>query len=156
MADIEPKNNSPERRAELRGKIVNLEAAILKIPGTVYGDQPDLPLKHSFGDGVYVREIFAPAGQLIVTKIHKKAHPYFVLKGKIKVLTEEGPVLIEAPYYGITPAGTKRVCFILEDTTWVTVHVTEQTDLEKIEEDVIARDFSELTQSEVAAIGGQL
>ncbi len=107
---------------------------------------------------MYVREIFAPAGKLIVTKIHKKAHPYFVLKGKVSVLTEDGPVLIEAPYYGITPAGTKRVCFIHEDTLWVTVHVTEHTDLEKIEEDVIAKDFNELFLNSVNPLieGGTL
>lgn len=142
------------RREELRGKIVALEEAILKIPGTTYGDQSDLPLKHSFGDGVYVREIFAPAGKLIVTKIHKKDHPYFILKGKVSVLTEEGPVLLEAPYYGITPAGTKRVCYIHEDVLWVTVHVTEKTDLQEIEEEVIAKDFSELPDDTKKAIEG--
>jgi len=140
------------RRKELRDKIVNLEKAILDIPGTTYGDQADCPLKHSFGDGIYIREIFTPAGKLIVTKIHKKAHPYFVLKGKLSVLTEEGPKLIEAPYYGITPAGTKRVCLIHEDVTWVTCHVTESKDLAQIEQEVIAKDFDELLPNLIDAV----
>ena len=95
-----------------------------------------------------------PAGFILTSKIHKKDHPYFILKGKVSVLTEEGPVLLEAPYYGITPAGTKRVCYIHEDVLWVTVHVTEKTDLQEIEEEVIAKDFSELPDDTKKAIEG--
>jgi len=130
------------RRKELRDKIVTLEKAILDIPGTTYGDQ--FPLKHSFGDGLYAREIQTPAGQIIVTKIHRFAHPFFLLKGKAIIVTEEGEKTIEAPYWGITPAGTKRALYIVEDVIWVTVHrvnikengTTEQ-DLKSIEKDII-------------------
>ena len=122
---------------------MELQEAILKIPGTTIGDQADMPLHHSFGEGIYVREIFMPAGKLVISKIHKKAHPYFVLKGVLSVLTEEGPKLIRAPYYGMTPAGTKRVLYIHEDTVWITVHATDETDIEKIEEEIIAKNFDE-------------
>ena len=135
----------------IRNGIANLEDAILARPGTVYGDQPDMPLKHSFGENLYVREIFAPKGKIIVTKLHKKAHPFFLLKGVVSVLTDEGPRLIEAPYYGITPAGTKRAIYIHEDTVWVTVHATEEKDLIKIEEDIIAKDYDECLPTEAQA-----
>lgn len=113
-----------------------------KLPGAIRGD--DYPLKHSFADGCYIREMSAPAGHLIITKIHKITHPYFILKGECSILTEEGVKRIKAPYHGITLAGTKRVVFVHEDTIWVTVHVTKQTNLEKIEEEVIAKTFDEI------------
>ncbi len=101
------------------------------------------PLKHSFGDGCYIREIFMPAGELIVSKIHKKLHPFFVLKGHLSILTEDGMQTIKAPYSGITKPGTKRILYMHEDTVFITVHVTDKTELREIEEDVIAKDFSD-------------
>lgn len=107
------------------------------------------PLRHSFGDGCYVREIFNPKGSLLVTKIHKVAHPFFLMKGKMSILSEEGETLLEAPHYGITKPGTKRIIFTHEDCVFVTVHVTNETDLTKIEEQIIAKDFAEIEEVDV-------
>ena len=137
--------NELKQSVGLREKIVALEAEILKAGGK-YGDQEFCPLKHTFAEGLYVREIRCPAGALIVTKIHKKDHPFFVLKGVVEVITENGRERIEAPYYGITRAGTKRACLVVEDCVWITVHQNpnDHTDLEKIEAEVIAKDFDEI------------
>ena len=102
------------------------------------------PLKHTFVDGAYVREITMPKGALLTSKIHKVCHPYFVLKGDVSVLTEKGVQRIKAPYSGITPAGTKRILYIHEETVWTTIHVTKEKDLKKIEEEVIANSFDEI------------
>ena len=40
---------------------------------------------HMFTDGMYIREIFMPAGSLITSKIHKTEHPYIVSYGKVAV-----------------------------------------------------------------------
>jgi hypothetical protein len=87
-----------------------------------------------------------PKGALLTSKIHKVTHPYFVLKGEVSVLTEKGIQRIKAPYSGITPAGTKRILYIHEETVWTTVHVTKEKDLEKIEEEVIANSFDDLPE----------
>ena len=117
------------------------EAAVLEAGGfTGEMSLATCPVKHSFGEGCYVREWNSPAGMLVVSKVHKIAHPFFVLKGVISVATEDGVEKIEAPHYGITPAGTKRVLYVHEDTQWVTVHVTDQTDLGEIEKEIIAED----------------
>ena len=102
------------------------------------------PLKHSFADGCYIREIFNPKGQLLVTKIHKISHPYFLLKGEMTILSEDGQKRIKAPHYGITPAGTKRIIYTHEDCVFVTIHVTDEKDIKKIEEDIISKDFNEV------------
>lgn len=121
--------------------------------GGVVGEELDqiLPLKHQFGDGCYVRELSAPAGIFAVTKIHKKAHPFFLMKGEVTVLTEDGSERIKAPYYGMTPAGTQRVVYTHSETQWVTVHATELTDLGEIENQIIAKTFDELEISEPEA-----
>ncbi len=126
----------------IRDRIMEVEERMKKLPGAMFGDC--FPLKHTFVDGAYVREITVPKGMLVITKIHKVCHPYFILKGEVSVLTEEGVVRLKAPYSGITPAGTKRIVYIHEDTVWTTVHVTKETDLGKIEEEIIAKTFDEV------------
>lgn len=125
-----------------RERILDIEEKMKQMPGAMIGDC--FPLKHTFVDGAYVREITMPKGMLVVSKIHKVCHPYFILKGEVSVLTEEGVVRLKAPYSGITPAGTKRILYIHEDTVWTTVHVTKETDIEKIEEEIIAKTFDEV------------
>ena len=126
-----------------------MKGAIASMPGAVFGDSEVCPLKHTFVDGAYVREIFMPKGTLIVSKLHKITHPYFVMKGDVSVLTEQGIVRIKAPYSGVTRAGTKRVLYIHEDCIWITVHITKETDLEKIEEEIIAKTYEEFDQMEI-------
>lgn len=106
------------------------------------------PLRHSFADGCYIREVNNPAGEVIVTKIHRIEHPFFLLEGEMTVITEDGPKRLKAPYYGITKAGTKRVILTHTPCKFVTVHVTNETDLDKIERDIIAEDFSEFDKKE--------
>ena len=94
-----------------------------------------------------------PKEMFIASKIHKTDHPYFVMSGDVSVVTEEGVVRIKAPYWGITKAGTKRALYTHEETVWCTVHVTKETDLKKIEEEIIAKDFTELTGKESLWLG---
>jgi len=130
---------------DFRDNISVAEERILEVDGALQGKDIEkiCPLVHSYGDGCYIRQIFMPKGTLIVSKIHKKTHPYFVMTGVASVATEKGVELIQAPYQGITQAGTKRALYIHEDMIWITTHVTEETDLAKIEEEIIAKDFTE-------------
>ena len=78
---------------------------------------------HRFTDGMYIREIFMPAGSLITSKIHKTEHPYIVSYGKVAVsIDSEDWDEITAPYIGITKPGTRRVLYIIEDCIWTTFH----------------------------------
>jgi len=101
------------------------------------------PVVHTFTDGQYIREIFNPAGQLIVTKIHKKEHPFFLMKGKMSILTEDGVVELEAPHHGITKPGTKRIIYTHTDCVFITVHGTDKKTPEEVEEEVIAKNFDD-------------
>tara|TARA_B100001094_G_scaffold232796_1_gene227649 strand:- start:32 stop:553 length:522 start_codon:yes stop_codon:yes gene_type:complete len=141
-----------EHIERFRELIMDFEDKLLDLPNS-YGDpkkpgQDEVantinPLKHTFADGLYVREIFMPKGQIISTGIHKKEHPYFVLKGDISVLTDEGIKRIKAPYNGITKPGTKRLIYMHEDSVWITVHATDKSTVESVLNDVIAKDFDD-------------
>ena len=60
------------------------------------------------------------------------------------MITEyQGREHLKAPLSMISKAGTKRIVYALEDTVWITVHATNETDLEKIEEVVIAKSYED-------------
>ena len=143
--------NQIRNRKDFREGIMDFEDALSKVPTAKVGHDADeemFPLKHSFGDGCYIREIFMPKGMLLTSKIHKVEHPYFVMKGKCSVLTEDGVVEIQAPFQGMTKPGTKRLILVHEDCTWITVHVTKHQEIEKIEKEIIAESFDEIDKLE--------
>ena len=141
-----------ERINKFRELIMNFEEQLIALPGA-YGnpntpgrseDANEInPLKHTIVGGLYIREIFMPKGQLISTGIHKKEHPYFILQGEVSVLTDQGIKRVKAPHHDITKPGTKRLIFIHEDTTWITVHATEKESVEEILEEILAKDFND-------------
>ena len=100
-------------------------------------------VQHHFTEGLYTRQIFMPAGQLIVSKIHNTQHPFVVSKGAATVWTvgREDYQLIEAPYMGITEPGTRRILFIHQDMIWTTFHPDPDNcrDVEQIEERIIIK-----------------
>lgn len=126
-------------------KMLAIERAIAELPGARKGDA-GAPLNHNFGDGLYVRTIHMSKGDIFVSKLHKTNHPYFVTMGSCLVWDGEKSVAIKSPFSGFTEAGTKRVLFILEDCVWTTVHATKETDLEKIEDEIIAKDYDSLVE----------
>ena len=99
----------------------------------------ELPLVHRFTPGLYTRQITMPAGSAVVSREHKTEHPFFISKGKVAVVSEnEGRVVYEAPYSGVTTPGTRRILLVMEETIWTTVHANpeNETDPDKIVEDV--------------------
>jgi hypothetical protein len=104
------------------------------------------PVIHKFTDGQYIREIFNPAGELIVTAIHKVQHPFFLLKGEMSIMTKEGENRIKSPYYGVTEVGTKRIIYAHTDCIFVTVHPNPsgERDIPTLEKQISAEDFEEI------------
>ena len=137
--------NELRRRKDFRNTIVEFEEEVRDKGGWLSEEDTKKlnPVKHSFADGCYIREIFNPAGELLVTKIHKKEHPFFLMKGKMSILTEDGVVHLEAPHHGITKPGTKRIIYTHEDCVFITVHATGKTDVAEIEKEVIAENFED-------------
>jgi quercetin dioxygenase-like cupin family protein len=125
-----------------RDAVVAVEQQVKQLP------QVALPLEHGFAPGVYARKLFIPKGTVLTGKIHKYAHWNIVLQGHIEVMTERGVQHIRAPAMFVSPPGTKRAGFAHEDTVWVTMHPTNETDPETIERDVVVDTFEEYERLE--------
>lgn len=127
--------------SERRSKLIEIEQAC-KSTEAIAG-VPIEPTIYS-ADGVYAREIFIPKGTVLVGEIHLKAQINVVSKGKIRVATEEGVREIEAPCTFVSPAGTKRAGYVLEDTVWTTFLPTDKVSDEEVYEEFIAPDYETL------------
>jgi hypothetical protein len=44
----------------------------------------------------------------------------------------------------VSPPGVKRLAYAHEESIWATIHGTDETDVDKIEEQFIAKDYSEV------------
>ena len=106
--------------------------------------EAECPVTHRFANGCYLREIFMPKGTRIIGKIHATEHFNVLLTGKVTVITAEGREDIQAPYTFVSKAGVQKVVIIHEDCIWQTLHVTNETDLEKIEKEVIVESYDQL------------
>lgn len=154
MVDIIQKSTSDIRlKSDIRKGMLQLEEYWKSEEGHTIGDDwvdrvEGGELEHQFMNGLYVRKVHLPKGMFLTTKIHKVRHPYFVLQGKCRIMSEGGVVDIVAPYHGITEPGTKRLMYIVEDVVWYTVHATDKTTPEEVEEEVIAKDFGEIELTE--------
>ena len=115
-------------------RVDEIELAVAGLPDV------ETPLTHIFTPGLYAREIFMPAGSLVVSKIHKTEHPYVISKGRVSVWTEEdGVAELSAPFTGVTKPGTRRVLYVHEDCVWTTFHVADEENVEAIEERIIEK-----------------
>jgi hypothetical protein len=139
----------------IRNDIQNVEEAMLEHPDVHIGDTEACPLTHEFVNGIYVRTIQIPANSLVVGKIHRHAHPNFLMKGVVTVLTEDGGTeILKAPCSMISPAGTKRVVFTHMDCEWTTVHATDATTPEEAVLEIVAPSYEdeELNSNQVKAL----
>jgi hypothetical protein len=133
-------------REEMRELIVELQRQINKHPDR--DDPKDYPIRHHFAPGVYAREVTIPAGKVVVGEIHKTRHLNILSKGKITVWTDEGMKTLEAPFTLTSNPGTKRVGLTHSEVVWTTIHPTDETDIQRLQEQLIAKDFSEVEFSE--------
>lgn len=121
----------------IKNKAMNQQLDELESVLTEY-PKAELPVTHRFTPGIYIREIFIPAGTMLTSMEHKTEHPFVISQGKIIVTSEnEGKVVYEAPFTGITKPGTRRALFAETDVVWTTFHATEETDVEKIGETIL-------------------
>lgn len=125
----------------VREKLYKLQAAIGDLP------EIDCPLQHVFAPGVYARTIFIPKDGVLVGKIHKHKHLNILSQGVVLVMTESGGLeQLVGPLTMVSEPGTKRAVQALTDVVWTTIHLTSETDLDKIEDEVIAKSYAEYEQ----------
>ena len=138
MSDIAALGSLEGNGQVVRERILALEHSMRPL------EQIDMQLTHVFAPGAYARTIVLPKGIVVVGKIHKHAHLNVVSSGSVSVVTEFGRMDITGPHIFTSQAGSKRALYVHEETVWTTIHLTEKTDLDDIESEIIAKDYDEL------------
>ena len=134
-------NNTPAK--SYKDKVKQTEDYFISIADgedVVVGDGNELiypkmwEYKHSFADGIYVREMRMKQGQLGFSAIHKHSYAFFLLSGVLASSKEEGVEEFIAPCYIISPQGAKRIVYAIEDCVIVTIHAnpTNTEDLDEL------------------------
>lgn len=114
--------------------IKRLQEAASKLP------QAQLFTDHFFADGMYARVLFRPADTLIVGKVHRREHLYIIASGEVTVIGNGTKERILGPRVIVSSPGTKRAVYSHTAATCITVHRTDETDLDKIESELIEPD----------------
>lgn len=122
-------------RAPTLRNILDFERMLTEQPNAI--KNADDRTFHHFAPGMYSRELHIPAGQVLTGKMHRHAHMNFLMEGEITVWVNGGMRRLCAPYAFVSQPYTKRVGYAHTDVIWVTVHATNETDLAKIEAEVI-------------------
>mgnify|MGYP003651723247 CR=1 FL=1 len=149
------KEKSKALQKEFREEILSLQNMLFSSDSkrVVAGNSDAFPLKHSFSEGIYVREMLMHKGSFVIGHIHRCTHTWFLLTGALIVTTERGTESYIAPCYVNAPEGAKRAIYAVEDTIFVNVHANPENsrDIDKLEREITAESFKEYDDWKKAA-----
>lgn len=122
----------------VRGRVLAIERRVQQM------DQVDCPVRHYFIPGMYAREIRIPAGTVLTGAVHKHESIVVLSAGRLVLATENGPLEVAAPFTMICHPGAKNLATALEDSVWTNFFVTDETDLDKLVEELTESTAAEL------------
>lgn len=132
--------------AKIIEDVAQFEDILLSFP------QVECPVEHLFGPGIYIRQVWIPAGTLALGHRHIKGHVSILLSGSMVVAGRDGStMIIRAPATFLCEPG-RKLAYAIEDTIWQNIYATELTDIAAIEEDTMVK--SEQWRSALLADGG--
>ena len=120
--------------AESRQAVEALQVELSKMP------QVELPTEHIFHGGMYCRQLFQPAGSLVVGKVHKKEHFFMVVQGTVAITGDGETLLYTAPFMLTSKPGTKRALYAETDVVYMTIHRADSTTVEAVEDELVEND----------------
>ena len=99
-----------------------------------------VPIKHTFADGVYIRQMDMPKGQVVVGAIHNHLHAWFLMTGRVLINDNGEKIEYIAPCYTVSKPGARRAIYALEDSIFVNVHKnpTNEKDIKKLEKEIVS------------------
>ena len=105
----------------------------------------NFPLKHTFADGIYIRQMDMKAGSMVIGAIHNHLHAWFLLTGNLTVVTEESVEEFVAPCYVLATPGAKRVIYAMENSIFVNIHKNPKNikNIKKLEDEIVSLTFEE-------------
>ena len=135
-------------------KILKFENALLSVADgvNIEGDGKQVvtnskiaPIKHTFADGVYIRQMDMVKDSVVVGAIHKHLHVWFLLSGFVTVFCNNELKEYKAPCTVLSQPGVKRIIYGNEDSIFVNVHKNPSNtqDIKKLEKEIIALNYQD-------------
>lgn len=142
--NITPMPDYPAPNIEYRKLITAIEKKVWALPGAI--DGKELPLRHMFAEGVYMRELTIPEGLLVVGELHRDSYVNCFMEGDMTILTSKGVKRVKAPKTIVSPPETKRFGYAHKTVKWITVHPnpTNSTNIEELEKGIHAEGYHDL------------
>tara|TARA_R110000744_G_C18995422_1_gene521107 strand:- start:112 stop:558 length:447 start_codon:yes stop_codon:yes gene_type:complete len=108
--------------------------------GKSIAEIPDIPIKHSFADQLYIRQMDMKAGQVVIGAIHNHQHVWFLLTGKVLINNNGEKIEHIAPCYTVSEPGSKRLIYAIEDSIFVNVHKNPSNtkNIKELEETIVS------------------
>jgi len=118
-----------------RESVEALQSAMMQLP-----QAPGMTTTHFFGGGMYCRRIVIPAGRVIVSKVHNTEHMFIGCVGELIVSGQGENYTLRPGDVVVSPVGTKRAVYSVTDVVVMTVHKTNQTSVDNLEEELMSDD----------------
>lgn len=141
-------NKLTKKELKVRAAIDAIESFLMDNsdnPEVAIGDSDIFPLKHTFVDGLYIREMKMQKGSFAIGKLQKNEHLWMLLQGKLTVTTQSSSEEYIGPCYVKAKPGEKKAVYAHEDSIFVNIYPNPDNsqDLEKIENTWIAKNYLE-------------
>ena len=138
-----------EGRLAMRSSIDQLEAALKDLEGSERGDMDQVNadgLSEYLIGGAYTRVLRIPEGHTIVSKLWKKRRLWIIVSGKVRITSEAGNQVVQAPYICEAPFGSKIALYAETEVLWAAITgLPETDDVAEAEKYIVAEDYSVLT-----------
>ena len=111
-------------------RIAKFDAVLQALP------QADCPIRESFLNGLYIRQITIPKGVAIVGAVHKSENVVMINKGVLRVVTEDGFRDVKAGDTLTIQPGQKNCVYAIEECVWTNIFAnpTNERDTKKLVE----------------------
>lgn len=124
-----------DKNLSVLSNVEALEKKFLELP------QAPCSVEHKFGPGVYIREVHLPADSYCIGHEQNFEHMNIFVKGRITIFQDGIGKEIKAPMVFVGKPG-RKIGYIHEDSVWLNVYPTEETDIEKLEAKYITKSNS--------------
>lgn len=118
-----------------RSQVERLQDVMSEMP-----QAPGMLTEHFFAGGMYCRRMVIPAGNVIVSKVHKTEHLFIGISGELEVVGQGATYVLTAGSVIPSAIGTKRAVRALTEVVCMTIHKTDLLSTEGLEEALMEAD----------------
>lgn len=119
-----------------KDKLERAEKALLELP------QVECGVVHSFGPGVYIRQVKIPSDTFAIGHHQNFEHSNVLVKGRVTMLMDDGTTKeFRAPMVFTAKPG-RKISYVHEEIIWMNIYATDEQDIEKLEARILTKSDS--------------